>query len=373
MLLVYFLLLVTIGLLVIFIIRQNRHQPAEVSAEISAKINELFPQIIKSANDSLITMADQKLSAKKDEINADLSNKKSAIEDMVKRVLEELSKNNQKLEQVEQNRIGSFNGLREAIENNQKLTQQLKVTADSLKNVLSNNQLRGAFGEKVAEDLLKQSGFVIGTNYTKQETFGGSRPDFTIYLPDKTKINIDSKFPYSNIVKWSESDDPTQKTQYIQLFKQDIKKKINDVCSRDYIDPEQNTVDFVVVFIPNEMVFSFIYEKFPDLLEEAFSRKIIFAGPFSFVAILRMVNQAYENFKFQKNVASIIAQIKVFQREFENYNTEFKKIGDRIESLAKQYSQVDQARTNKLLKAADRAVLDQPQPLEIQPRLEDVN
>ena len=38
-------------------------------------------------------------------------------------------------------------------------------------------------------------------------------------------------------------------------------------------DIEKNTVDFVVVFIPNEMIFSFIYERFPALLEEAFNKK----------------------------------------------------------------------------------------------------
>ena len=211
-----------------------------------------------------------------------------------------------------------------------------------------------------AENLLKQSGFVIGTDYTKQESMGESRPDFTVYLPDKTKINIDSKFPYSNIVKMSETDDAGQKTQYLKLFEQDIKKKINDVTGRDYINPEANTVDFVVVFIPNEMVFSFIYEKFPDILEEAFNKKIVFAGPFSFTAILRMVRQAYENFRFQKNVQGIITQIKIFGTEFEKYNEEFVKIGERIDSLHKQYEEVGNTRTKKLQKVIDKINIESP-------------
>ena len=342
MTIIYLLLFLILTALVYIIVRQSQVKPVE-------------PDLSK-AIDTLVQLANEKFDDKNKQISTDLSNKKTAIEDMVKRVLDELNKSNQKLELAEAGRIGSFNGLREAIENNQRLTQQLKITADSLRNVLSNNQMRGAFGEKVAEDLLKQSGFVIGTSYTKQETTGSSRPDFTIYLPDKTKVNIDSKFPYANIIKWSETDDPSQKTQFLKLFEQDIKKKIGDVSGRDYINPEENTVDFVVVFIPNEMVFSFIYEKFPDLLEEAFRKKIVFAGPFSFVAILRMINQAYENFKYQKNVQSIIAQIKLFQAEFGKYNEEFKKIGDRIESLTNQYNEVDRTRTNQLMKATDRAL-----------------
>lgn len=340
MTLIYILLAIILLLLVFFIYRQSQAKPADVD--------------LSKAIDTLINIADQKLNASHQVIQTDLTNKKESIEKLVKQVMEELIKSQNKLEVAERDRIGSFNGLKEAIETNQRLTQQLKVTADSLKNVLSNNQMRGAFGEKVAEDLLKQAGFVIGTDYTKQESTGDSRPDFTVYLPDKTKINVDSKFPYANIVKMSETDDPAQKQQYLKLFEQDIKKKINDVCGRDYIDPEANTVDFCVVFIPNEMVFSFIYEKFPHVLEEAFVKKLVFAGPFSFTAILRMVRQAYDNFHFQKNIQSIIAQIKVFDKEFDKYNEEFGKIGDRIDALTRQYNEVSSTRTNKLLRVVDK-------------------
>jgi len=67
-----------------------------------------------------------------------------------------------------------------------------------------------------------------------------------------------------------------------------------------------------------------------------------------------MVKQAYENFRFQKNVQGIITQIKVFGSEFEKYNEEFTKIGDRIDSLHKQYDEVANARTKKLQKVVDK-------------------
>ncbi|HOZ81246.1 MAG TPA: DNA recombination protein RmuC [Candidatus Woesebacteria bacterium] len=336
MTLIYLLLFLILAAVIYFIYLQKQ-----------SKTGELDPKVLEN----LITIADQKLGEKNQIIQTDLVNKKEAIENMVKQVLDQLSV-------VEKERIGSFNGLKEAIENSSKISKDLSATTEGLKRILSNNQLRGAFGEKVAEDLLKQSGFVIGTDYSKQESVGESRPDFTLYLPDKTKINIDSKFPYSNILKMSETEDPNQKIQYLKLFEQDIKKKINDVSTRNYINPEDNTVDFVVVFIPNEMIFSFIYEKFPDILEESFNKKIIFAGPFSFTAILRMVRQAYENFRYQKNVQSIITQIKLFEKEFIKYNEEFEKIGDKIDSLSKSYDSVNTTRSRQLLRVMDKIKLE---------------
>jgi DNA recombination protein RmuC len=336
---VYILLVLILTAVLYFIYLQKTSKPNDVD--------------LSKAIDTLVNQANDKLNDKNQQIQTDLSNKKDSIEKMIKQVLEQLTS-------VEKERVGSFTGLKEAIENTSKITRELSVTTEGLKRTLSSDRMRGAFGEKVAEDLLKQSGFVIGTDYSKQETFAEGRPDFTIYLPDKTKLNIDAKFPYANIVKMSETENSDQKAQFLKAFETDIKRKISEVSSRNYINPEDNTVDFVVVFIPNEMIFSFIYEKFPNILEEAFNKKIVFAGPFSFTAILRMVKQAYENFRFQKNVQGIITQIKIFGTEFEKYNEEFTKIGDRIESLHKQYDEVSNTRTKKLQKVVDRINIETP-------------
>lgn len=317
--------------------RQSKQKPVEID--------------INNAIDILVKQANEKLDDKNKQSQIDLLNKKDSIEKMVKQVLDQLNS-------VERERVSSFTGLRDAIESTSKITKELSATTEGLKRTLSSDRMRGAFGEKVAEDLLKQSGFVIGTDYSKQESFEQGRPDFTIYLPDKTKINIDAKFPYANIVKMSETENLDQKAQFLKSFEGDIKRKITDVSSRNYINPEDNTVDFVVVFIPNEMIFSFIYEKFPNILEEAFNKKIVFAGPFSFTAILRMVRQAYENFRFQKNVKGIITQIKIFETEFVKYNEEFSKLGDRIDSLHKQYDEVGSTRTKKLQKVIDKIKIE---------------
>ena len=344
---IYILLVLILATLVFLIIRGKKNNSEDLSKEISNSLNQIFPEVLRNANQQLITMADQK-------IGTDLNNKKQAIEQLVNRALLEIEKNNKKMDDVENKRIGSFSTLTEKLEEQKLLTHQLRTTAEGLKNVLSNNQMRGQFGEQVAEDLLKMSGFVSGVSYDKQVSGDSSRPDFTVYMPDGMKVNVDSKFPYQNLVKMSEADGKEEKEKYKKLFEQDIKTKIKEVTGREYINPEENTVDFVVLFIPNEMIFSFIYDRFPDVWQDAMSKKVILAGPFSFTAILRMVHQAYDNFRYQKNVATIIGYIKKFSEEFDNYNKGFKDIGTRIEALNKQYNVVDSTRTNKLIKIVNK-------------------
>lgn len=346
MTIVYILLFLILVAIAYFIFLQKKSKPADID--------------LSKAIDTLITIADQKLGQEKQIIQTDLSNKKTAIEDLVKRVLDELGKNQKKLEAAEGQRIGNFESLKEALEIHKKITQELSATTDGLKKVLSNNQLRGQFGEKVAEDLLRMSGFVRGVQYefNKEQATTETRPDFTIFLPDGVKINVDAKFPYSNLQKLSETENKEQKAEHLKAFERDVKEKIKQVTTRDYIDPENKTVDFVILFIPNEMIFSFIYDKMPEVWEEALIKKVVFAGPFSFTAILRMVYQAYQNFRYQENVQNIIGYIHLFEKEFIKYNDEFSKLGIKIDSLSKQYNEVNTTRTSKLLRVIDKIKIE---------------
>lgn len=320
----------------------------------------LLPDELKKSHEQLIMMANEKLGAEKQDIKTDLDNKRVAIEDMVKRIHEELDKSEQKLTSVEKERVGSFQALRSELENQRKITEQLSTTTESLKKVLSNNQLRGQFGEQVAEELLTMSGFVRGIDFEfNKEQQSGNRPDFTIFLPNKVKINVDAKFPYQNLQRMTETTDAGSKKELMKAFERDIREKIKQVTTRDYINPEDNTVDFVILFIPNEMIFSFIYDKMNSVWLEAMKQKVVFAGPFSFTAILRLIRQAYENFKYQKNVQKIIGHIKTFEVEFGKYNEEFSKIGERIESLTKQYNLVNTTRTNQLVKTVEKVKLEE--------------
>lgn len=346
------------GLIFYLFKQNNQNKNAE---EIERKLNEMFPNLLQNANAQLIAMANEKLGAEKRTIETDFSNKKESIEALIRKLEQEVQNHNQKLETAERDRIGSFNRLVEAltsqkseIEKHIQTTEKLNKTAMDLKNVLSNNQARGIFGEQVADDLLQMNGFIANIDYTKQEERGESRPDFTIFLPDKTKINVDAKFPLTNLQRMIETEDPIIKEDFKKKFESDVKKKVMEVSTRNYINPEDNTVDFVILFIPNEMIFSYIYEHMNDVWTLSTQKKVIFAGPMNFTAIIRMIRQAYTNFRYQKDIIRIVNLIKEFEKQFSRYNEEFEDLGKKIDGLTRKYAEVNTTRTNTLLKTVDK-------------------
>lgn len=350
---------VLLGIGIFYFFFKNTHkQEKEISETISQKLTEILPGVLDQANESLIRMADQKLGAESSKSRIDLENKRAEIERLVKQIQEDLKDSKKELEVSEKDRISSFSALKNSLDEYKKITEQLSVSTENLKKVLSNNQLRGQFGEQVADDLLKMAGFVVGETYTRQESENGSRPDFTVYLPDKTKINVDAKFPYTSLQRMTETDDTDAKKRYMKQFESDIKEKVKQVTTREYISVEDGTVDFVILFIPNEMIFSFIYDKMPQIWEDAMNRKVILAGPFSFTAILRMVKQAYENFRVQENIFKIVGYIQAVEKEFDKFSEEFDKVGIRIDQLQRQYGEVSTTRVNQMKRKMDLVRLE---------------
>lgn len=363
---VIFVVALVIAVIVILVVQNMRSAKqiqdlnSALETSLDVKIKEILPDVLRGANEQLIMMADQKLGAEKKEIKTDLENKRSEIERLVKIIQDDLKESKESLTQSDKERIGSFMELKNKLDEYSKVTSQLASSTESLRKVLSNNQLRGQFGEQVADELLKMSGFVRGIDYefNKEQAGSETRPDFCIFLPDKTRINVDSKFPYANLQKMTETESEEQKRELMKMFERDVKEKIRQVTTRDYINPEDNTVDFVILFIPNEMIFSYIYDKMNDIWKDGLEKKVILAGPFSFSAILRMVRQAYDNFNYQKNIRQVIGHVQTFEKEFQKFSEEFLKIGERIRSLEKQYTDVSTTRMNQLTRRVDMVKLD---------------
>jgi len=285
-----------------------------------------------------------------------LDGKKDVIKELVEKIGSELSDSQKKIENTEKERISEFSNLKAILEEHKDVTTKLKDSTDNLKNILSNNQLRGKYGEEVAENILKMLGFVKDLDYVvnlAQDT-NANRPDITIKLPDKSKINIDAKFPYQSLVKYQEVDDKLEKKKYLDQFKTDVKQKIKQVTTRDYINPEEKTLDFVILFVPNEMIFSLICDKLSDISQDALRKKVIITGPFSFAAISRMIRQSYDNFRIHEDLHRIIGYIGKFKQEFSRYNEEVDKLGGRIKSVSDQYDAVSGVRTRQLMKIVDQ-------------------
>ncbi len=313
-------------------------------------VNKVFGQSI----DHITKQSKQVLEGEKETIQTDLNNKQKSIEKLVKDLQKEIDSRQEEIRHLERDRNKIFSSLREALENQQELTKDLKTTTDALSRVLSNNQQRGAWGERIIEDLLNSAGLSEGVHYVKQSKLGNStaRPDITILLPNKRVVPVDVKFPYASITKMAEAKTKTEKKTHAKQFSQDVKTKIKKVA--EYIKPEEDTLDYAILFVPNEMVFSFINQKFPELVDEAISQRVMIVSPFTFLIVARTVMESYRNFMMENNMRTITKYVQQFSEEWGRFTTEFEKVGNTIDRAHDAYQKIATTRYNRMQLRIDR-------------------
>lgn len=280
-------------------------------------------------------------------IQVDLANKQRSIEHLVETIQRDLQQRQQEIRSLEQDRVKKFSELTSTLESHRQMTQQLQVTTQQLATVLSNNQTRGGWGERILEDLLRSNGLVEGVHYKKQlSQESGLRPDVTLLLPNNRTVPIDVKFPYAEIQKMATAETRAAKDQHVRQFVADVKSKISKVS--EYIRPDKETLDYAILFVPNEMIFSFINQNFPDLVDDAMSKRVLIVSPFTFLIVARTILESYRNFMIEDKLRDIVGVVGEFRQEWNKFNDEFKKFGRTIESLRGGYEMLSTTRTNQM-------------------------
>ncbi|MEJ2052684.1 MAG: DNA recombination protein RmuC [Calditrichaceae bacterium] len=279
-----------------------------------------------------------------------LDSKKQLIDETLKNMKSELEKVQEVVKKVENERKESFGQLSAQIKNSAEQTRQLQDTTKQLNAALSSTQIRGQWGERMAEDVLRLAGFIEGVNYLKQKTLTGgtTRPDFTFLLPKDLKVNMDVKFPLNNYLAYLNADNDTERASLKNQFIKDVRTRIKEVTGRDYINPAENTVDYVIVFIPNEQVYAFINENDAGLMDEALRNKVILSSPVTLYAVLAIIRQAIDNFNLEKTAAEILSLLGEFNKQWNNFKAGMDKMGNRLDDAQKEFHKLITTRTNQL-------------------------
>ncbi len=297
---------------------------------------------IQASQEQFLQLARQQFELEQTRAAAEMEKRKQAIEGNVQGLKEQLDQYQRLLLEFERDRTQKYGNLESELKNTSQATVRLQEATTRLNNILGNVKLRGQWGERVVEDIVEKCGLLENVNYFKQKKMEGSanRPDYTFILPNQHKVNMDVKFALDNYINMVNAQTPPEREQYKKEFLKNVEERIREIKDRGYINPQENTLDFVLLFIPNEQVFGFIQESVPGLMDRALSEKVVLCSPFTLYAMLSVIRQAYENFRYEKDMKKIIDLIEQFAKTYTLFKDRFENIGSSIEKLQTQYQDV---------------------------------
>jgi DNA recombination protein RmuC len=129
-------------------------------------------------------------------------------------------------------------------------------------------------------------------------------------------------------------------------FSRNLKEKIDKVSV--YIDPSSYTLDYAILFVPNEMIFSYVNQKLPDVVDYAFKKHVLLVSPFTFLMVARTVLESYRNFMISDSLREAVLQVDEFVSEWGRFKEQFDKYGRTLKTLQGDYELLTGTRVRQM-------------------------
>lgn len=170
-------------------------------------------------------------------------------------------------------------------------------------------QLRGKLGEQMLNELLYQ---MIPRSLIKlQHRFTNGAIIDALLVLDQGMLAIDAKFPMENIQKAFKAPSDDLASSYRKEFFKDVHRHIQVVHTK-YIQPQEGTLDFAVIYVPSETIYYEILQN-DKLLREAEESNILLVSPHSFFYLLRLIVQGLYSSKLEKSAATVLQHTQALQ------------------------------------------------------------
>src|SRR5262249_120358 len=157
------------------------------------------------------------------------------------------------------------------------------------------------WGEETLRRVVEAAGMSVHCDFVEQTKEADKTPDMIVRLPGERIIIIDAKTPDLDFLAVLDNADLEKRTSSLQDHARKLKTTIKDLANRDYPSQFSNSLDYVVLFLPAESLFSAALEGDGDLLIWAASKRVMLATPASLIGLLRCVCISWQQFAQTEN------------------------------------------------------------------------
>ena len=310
---------------------------AQARAEMLEKSLEEQKEARKAEAETLRREYDEKLQKMvltfKDsaaEILKEKSRDLSAVNsEQIKNILDPLGKKMEEfrraVEDSKEKSLKNSASIEQQIRSMMEQTAAVGKQADNLATALrSNNKAVGNWGEVILLNLLEGMGLQEGKDYVKQETIkdvdgrtvlsdvNGRRlvPDVVLYLPENKAVVIDSKVSLDGYIDYSNSTDDAGRAVALASHRRSVEAHVKELSDKNYSQYIRQTgrdsLDYVVMFVPNEGAFQLYYQNFREDWHKAFDKRIIITGESNLFAMLKIIENTWVRVNQQKNTEEVM-------------------------------------------------------------------
>jgi len=231
---------------------------------------------------------------------------------------------------------------------------QVGTDIKKLQDILQSPKLRGALGEWSLENLLAE--VLPRQHYHLQHRFKtGSMVDALVILAQGS-VAIDAKFPLNNFQNILDAKDDNSRQKSRRAFFRDVRNHIDAIAAK-YILPEEDTLDFALMYIPAENVYyetiSGVDDPSLDINTYARQKKVIPVSPNTLYAYLMAIALGLKGLQIEQNAQIIYQQLSQFNSQLQLFNNDFQTLGGHLKNAHAKHDEAH-AKLNLLTNKLDQ-------------------
>lgn len=316
----------------------------------------LSRQALDQNNQSFVNQATEVFKQFQSSAVTDLKQRQEKISEIVTPVQKSLEAVDNHIAQLEKERLNTFATIGEQIHQMTSSQQKLSETTLNLVSILRNTRTRGQWGEIQLRRIVELAGMSQHCDFREQFHVvgedGAQRPDMVVNLPAKRTIVIDAKAPMTAFLEAFDATDDDSRNHHFRKHARSLRMHVGLLSKKAYHENFDPSPEFVLMFLPNEAVFSAALEHDPDLLDFGVSNNVIIATPLTLIVLLKSAAYGWR----QEAIAEDVRQVAVLGRRlYERIGKmamDVAKVGQSIDRSAKAYNKMVGSMEARVLSSA---------------------
>jgi DNA recombination protein RmuC len=270
----------------------------ETERKLAGTFAELSGKALEQNADQFLHLAEARLRAGQEAAKGDLALREAAIAKLLGPLQDTLARYEQGLRQLEQDRVGAYEGLSAQVRQIGVSHGELQRETRSLVTALRAPHTRGRWGEMQLRRVVEVAGMVEHCDFDEQVTTdtqdGRLRPDVVVHLPGGAQVVVDAKVPLDAFLRAAECEDENQRRIELSAHARQLRTHIDHLAKKQYWNQFDPSPEFVVAFIPGDPLLAGACESDPSIVEYAMASHVLLATPTTLIALLKTVAYTWQ-------------------------------------------------------------------------------